>query len=214
MIALDTSTDGGTATATSLTFAHTCSGNNRILFVAVSNNTSDNTDYVTGVTYGGVSMTQVESFHSPGLGGHELYALLNPATGANNVVISASGSVALYGVASSYTGVKQEGQPDAENSATSDPVTTLSASVTTTETGSWLVSSAGHKAGVSSTISAHTNTTARQVNNYVAIGDSNAIQTVGSVSQAWNQTENSGLTVIVASIAPAPDEGGFIYMSV
>lgn len=213
-ISHDTSTDGGTATATSLTFAHTCSGGNRFLTVAVSNNTADNTDYITGVTYGGVSMTQINSFRSPGQGGHELYGLIAPATGSNNVVISASSSVPLYGAAASYNGVLQTGQPEANNGTASDPTTSVTVNTTTLTADAWMVSSAGRKAGSSDTISAGTNTTARQVNAYVAIGDSNAGQGApGSKGQTWNISGSTGLAVITAALAPAPVGGNPIFFS-
>jgi len=209
MIALDTSTNGGNATATSLTFSHTCSGSNRILHVAVATPTADNTDYVTGVTYGGIAMTRVDTFRSPGLGGAYLYELVNPALGANNVVISASGSVPIYGASLSHTGALQTGQPDDDNGNAADPVANLTVSVTTVASNVWLVSMAARKTGSSDTLSASTNTTARQVNAFVAIGDSNAKQNPpGSFGQTWALSGANGLAVIVVSIKPAPETGG------
>ncbi len=206
MIAYDASATSST-TGTSLTFAHTCSGANRILFVAVTTNTADNVDYITGVTYNGVAMTQVDSFRSQGLGGHELYMLVNPASGANNVVVSASGSVAIYAAASSYTGALQTGQPNTNNGNASDPATTSTVSVTTTVDNCWLISSAGTKAGAGATASASTGTVTRQANGYVSIGDSNGVRaTAGSHGQTWMPSASTGIAVIVAAIAPAAGE--------
>jgi hypothetical protein len=56
-IAVDATSQDHSATATSLTFSHTCSGSNRILFVGIVGDIT--TDTVTGVTYAGVSMTLV-----------------------------------------------------------------------------------------------------------------------------------------------------------
>jgi hypothetical protein len=201
----DTSTSSST-TGTSLTFAHTCSGGLRVLFVAVDTNTADNTDYVTGVTYAGVAMTRVDTFHSQGLGGTYFYMLVNPTLGANNVVISTSGSVAIYGTSASYMGMRQTGQPNVANGNALDPVSTLSVSVTTTKNDCWLISCVGKKNGSGATLSAGTGTTSRQILSFSGIGDSNGTKTpAGSYSQAWNIDSATGLAVIVVAIEAEPD---------
>lgn len=102
-IALDTSVNGGTASATSLTFAHTCTGTNLMLFVAVQSDS----DGITGVTYNGVPMSRVtKNTTGNSTGILYIYSLFNPTTGANNVIISASSSMGLKGMAISYTGVR------------------------------------------------------------------------------------------------------------
>lgn len=212
-ISYDTSTDGGTTTGTSHSFNHTCSGNNRDLYVAVDTQTADNTDYVTGVTYNTVAMTRVDEFRSPGQGGSYLYRLLNPASGTNAVAISTSGSVAIHAVAASYKGVLQSAL-DTSGGNASDPNTTLTVNVTTTTDNCWLISSVGEKNGSSAVASAGTNTTARKVGTYVSIGDSNGAQTpAGSHGQTWNLDGATGLAVHVVAIKPAPEEAvqGFTY---
>lgn len=208
-ISFDTSTSGGNATATSLTFSHTTgTGVSRYLVVGAVTNEADSTDYFTGVTYAAVAMTRLGTFQSPGSGGLVCYGLANPTTGANNVVISLSGSKTVYGASSSFFGVRSA-QPDAANSNASDPVSSLTVSVTTVINRAWLVSVAGKKAGSASVISASTNVTSRQVNTYIAIGDSNAAQTPpGSFGQTWALDVASGLAVITVSLAPA-SSGGF-----
>lgn len=124
-IAFDAATDGGNngGTTTSLTFAHTCTGADRLLVVCVVGDTV--TDDVTGVTYNGVSMTLVLT-NAPGSIFNRflyLFYLVAPATGSNNVVISASSNHYLLGGAASYTGVNATGQPDnsAKQDTTADP---------------------------------------------------------------------------------------------
>lgn len=96
----------------SLTFSHTCSGSNRYLVVFVGDVAGDT---VTGVTYNAVAMTQlVKISRNPNSGSLELYAygLANPSTGANNVVVSRSGSTNWISAASiSYTGASQTTSP-------------------------------------------------------------------------------------------------------
>ena len=87
------------------TFAHINTGSDLVLFVGVLCSSGDD---ITGVTYNGVAMTQLVKVDSsiPGRFRY-IYGLLNPATGSNNVVVSASGSTSLISIASSYTGVDQ-----------------------------------------------------------------------------------------------------------
>lgn len=115
-IARDTSTDGGlTNPGTSHTFSHTCTGTNLVLIVSVF---SASTDIVTGVTYAGTPMSLVGKCGDGGSPdtndrwGYQ-FILVNPATGANNVVVSTSASDAIGAHAVSYTGATQSGQPDA-----------------------------------------------------------------------------------------------------
>ena len=98
-VVFDAATTAQTAFNVTLTWSHTTSGTDRALFVAVTANES-----ISGVTYNGVSMTAVETGET-----HiRLYALANPATGANNVVVTTSGGDgAIVAVAASYTGVDQ-----------------------------------------------------------------------------------------------------------
>lgn len=204
--ALDSSVSGASATpGSSLTWSHTCSGSDRILFVAAATNEADNTDYVTGVTYNGVAMTRVDTFRSPGQGGLVMYMLVNPATGANNVVVSLSASKNVYGASSSYTQAVQSGQPDSTNGNAADPTTSLTVNTTVVLPGSWLISAAARKAGSSDTISAGTNTTARTVNAYVAIGDSNGAVGTGAQGQTWELSGTNGLAVINVSVAAIAD---------
>jgi hypothetical protein len=95
-----TPTDQGAAT--SWTIAHTCTGENLALLVAVDETGSTT---CTGVTYNGVAMTSlVDSAY--GTGRHlYIFGLLNPATGTHNIVVSNSASTAGNVAAVSYTGV-------------------------------------------------------------------------------------------------------------
>ena len=99
------------AAASSNTFAHTvpATGARRALrvFVAAYNGGGGS---ISGVTYAGVSMTKVGATYgaiaSDGIA--EQYILTNPATGSNNVVITASGSLSeIMGIASGWEDVDQ-----------------------------------------------------------------------------------------------------------
>lgn len=87
-----------------MTVAHTCTGSNRAIVVAVGTNGN----VVTGVTYAGVSLTQVGSYSADGASnGITTWVLANPASGSNNVVVSTSASATIYCEICSYTGVNQ-----------------------------------------------------------------------------------------------------------
>jgi hypothetical protein len=106
-------TTGQDAFTDVLTFSHTTSGADRLLLVGV---TCVNAT-ISSVTYNGVGMTAVES----GGASIRLYALVAPATGANNVVVTLSTDEAVCAVAASYTGVDQTtGYNGVQSSATGD----------------------------------------------------------------------------------------------
>jgi len=141
-IAYDSSSSGYTASGSSLTFSHTCSGSNRILFVGVGPYSAGST--ITGVTYNGVSMTLIATSGASAVGGQHalMYYLINPTSGANNVVVSASSSIKIAAVSASYTGALQTGQPDS-SATNNDPgpgnVTTLTGSTTVASSACWTV---------------------------------------------------------------------------
>jgi hypothetical protein len=192
-IALDNSTDGGFAGATSLTYAHTTgSGTNRILFVAIL--TAGGIDTVTSVTYAGSSMTLVNKILS-GAGESYLFFLLAPTTGTNNVVITSSVSITIESGCVSYSGAAQV-TPEASNTNTGNAVTTLTTTVTTISDNDWTVLSAaantdGFAAGAGSTL--------RKTSNGYAIFDSNGVITPpGSKSMTFTSVLGNDAGVIAA----------------
>lgn len=102
-IAFDASSSAKTDGNTSLTFSHTCSGSDRVLIVAlcVQNSASSVT-----ATYNGTSMTAAANDSGAWVSTY-MFRLIAPSTGANNVVISWTGSDAAIGLATSWTGVDQ-----------------------------------------------------------------------------------------------------------
>ena len=122
---------------TTSTWSHTCTGSDRILFVGVTVGTGMT---VSGVTYNGVSMTQVATLALGGavFNNGYIFRLVAPATGANNIVVTASADTFIYAAATSYTGVDQTTPIDVSgtNSTTG---TSLGLSLTTTKDNDWLV---------------------------------------------------------------------------
>ena len=97
-----------TSLASSKTVSHTCTGSDRLLLVTVM--LEVNSRSVSGITYNGVALTKLgDVTFSPGpdMRG-EIWYLVAPATGANNVVISIAGGTATFsGGIHSFTGVDQ-----------------------------------------------------------------------------------------------------------
>lgn len=138
-ITFDAATDGGNTTATSLTFSHTVTNAhaNLYLVVGVVGDLTSGADDITTVKYAGVSMTQIAKVTTGGSARNiYLYNLIAPATGANNVVISFTGSHYIAGISASYYNVGQNSQPDVSTTGFVNSGT-FSLSVTTTIDNDW-----------------------------------------------------------------------------
>ena len=207
-IAFDAATDGGFVSGTSRTFTHTCTGSNRLLFVQVLINT--NSDLITGVTYAGTPMTLVTT-HAPNVNRRiYLYRLVAPATGANNVVISASSSTAIGGNAASYTGVAQSGTIIDVFTSLNDTTSPIDTTLTTTIDNVWCILLT--TMDTTTAFSASTNATLRVSNSgYVdgRIFDSNAAVTpAGSFTMTVTNGTMTTAGTIMAAFAPVGGGGG------
>jgi len=196
-IAFDSSAGSFQGSTITLTYSHTCTGSNLILLVSVSTVTTN----ITGVTYNGVSMTQITTVSNTAK--NYLFYLIAPTTGTNNVVVSAGGSTLIMSSSSSYTGALQSSQPDAFL-ATASNTETLSV----VNSGCWIVSSSAHNNGGGVTFSAGSGFTLR--NQQISSGDGNAIQDTNGVVSTGNNTVSintsfsTAPTIIGASIKVAP----------
>ena len=202
-LAFDATAQGSTLPGDSITFSHTCTGANRILLVGVATN-GDTSDVITGVTYNGVSMTRAATV--VGGAGHRvyLYYLIAPATGAHDVVVSASDSAhSLRAISASYTGAAQSGQPDASNTNTANPGTSITTTVTTVADNCWTVSFLSDNAANDLVPSTGVGAERATLSNVSSLGDSNAdITPAGSNSHTWTFAEQQ-VGSIQVSIAPS-----------
>ena len=202
-IALDVATNGGSATATSHSYSHTCTGSNLILFVGV-NFYNAGTDDITGVTYNSVAMTQIaKQTNASGSGQISyLYYLINPSTGANTVAITKTSSATIRSVSVSYTGANDIAQPDASGTNTSNASLAISKAVTTIADNCWMVSFTFNDANQCLASTGTTNRNSAGV--YMAIGDSGGVITpAASYSMAWTLASGTAnWTIVNASFAP------------
>lgn len=191
----------GGSSGTSKTFSYTVgSGSDRMLFV----NVHTDSNVVTGVTYNGVAMTKVLGFATDFY--NTIWALVAPATGANNVVITCSSSVNIIPMAISYSGCDQN-TPTITNSGTTAS-STITVNVTTTADNSWLMGFQRKNAG--GAVTAGANTTIRQDDTTYGFTtcDSNGPQTpTGSYGQSLTYSATKWLGVV--AFAPVASGGGF-----
>lgn len=127
------STEG--VNVTSKTWSHTCSGSKRALIVGIGGRDTTAADMViTGITYAGVAMTKIRSdavtvdtsFRT------ELWYLIAPATGANDVVVTfagtanfiGGGSVSLTNVPQSSSAIDASDGNTGISSSSADSITT------------------------------------------------------------------------------------------
>lgn len=199
-IAYDNASHSAFLNGTSNNLSHTTSGSDRLLCVYVYATTNN----ITGASYNGVSMTQVDNQLMTGAAAGQyiyMYFLLNPASGANNVTVTSSSGMAGYISAVSYTGVAQSGQPDASNKQATSPTTSLTTSVTTTADNCWLM---GY-AYMGNTMSAGTGTTLRggSVAGILQAMDSNSATTPAGSDSLITTQASSFAGHVIASFAPA-----------
>jgi hypothetical protein len=206
-LAYDNSTDGAGA----LTFSHTTSGSNRILFVACAGQ-SNNTDSVTAVTYNSVSMTFVGKVQVPSSRYLYLYVLVNPASGSHSVVVTINtGSVLTLGAAISYTGAGQGTQPDNSTTNTASSSSSITTSLTTVASNCWTVCVFGNQGISSMSGSGITNirVTGSGTNGSYGIADSNSAVS-GSTSLGFT-VSSTNIGMAMASFAPpAPVNARFL----
>jgi hypothetical protein len=182
---------------TSVTWLHTCTGADGILFVACFGN-NGGAGNISGATYNGVAMTQIgAAVQVPADRWLYLFYLIAPATGAHSVVVSASASIALAGLSASYTGAKQTGQPDANSSSTTIAATSFTLSQTTVAYGCWVV--AFFKAG--STPSAGSGLTSRAAAFGMILGDNAMAVAAGATVNETATAASTPWAGIIASVA-------------
>jgi len=201
-IALDSANAGASfgTLGTSKTYAHTCTGDNLILFVSFVI-TQQNTDTLTSITYAGVEMTIVGKVQTEGVDDRwiYLYYLIGPATGANNIVLTTSGDTTGVSNAVSYTGARQSGVPDANSTAVSDG-TSLTGNITTTVDNCWVTGAIRGSGG--NLIAAAGSTLRGTASGFSKMIDSNgAITPAGATSLGFTCSTNPN-GMVIASFAP------------
>lgn len=185
---------------TTATLSHTTSGANRLLLVAVHQSTVAS-DGVSSVTYNGVSMTKIGSTVTieSSVAYLSLWYLLAPATGANNIVVTKTSGYNTSIASVSYTGVKQSGQPEVNNTNTGSG-TAPTCSMTPLTNNAMLVMSVGGN-GTGGVATESSNWT-RRANNFTkgSMGEK-SVATPASTTQTVTFSGSQNWGVIQISIA-------------
>lgn len=197
-IARDATSFDWWTTWTSHTLSHTCSGADRGIHVTLY--LSSASDLVTNVTYAGVTMTRLWTQTNGTSETQYSYYLINPASGANNIVVTTSSSATVIMQNVSYTWTDQVTNPTVVSlSGFVSWVTTLSTNVTTTVDNSWL--SGVFRSWANQTAIAWT-TLLAWVNATLQVGDSNWPKTpTGSYSLGVTFSTSFWAQIVIA-IAP------------
>lgn len=200
-IAFDAASGGFENPNTSLTFSHTCTGSDLVLFVGVTCSLNDNV--VTGVTYNGDAMTLVRK-NTPNGTTRWLYLwkLISPDTGTHDVVVSSSENTFIGATSASYTGCDQTTNPEA-SADDSTTGTGDTSTITTLTDNAWAGMVASAESG---TIAAGASTTKRDDDTIAITGifDSNgAVTPAGNRSLAYTCGSSFDIHSIIYSIKPA-----------
>lgn len=212
-VAFDATSHSSTASDTStLSWAHTCTGSDRLLVVIVTlANTSART--VSSVTYNGVGLTFSHGVSAGDVANlrSELWYVIAPATGSNTIAITASGDCeVLAGGGVSVTGAHQV-TPLADTDSGSSTGAT-SASLTLTSAADGLVVD-----GLCSYANANFTVGADQTERWnaesgVSPGEGFTIDYAGStepgaasVTMSWTLANNRPYAHVAAAIAAAID---------
>lgn len=186
---------------TSNTFSHTVTGSDTILFVIIGTYNSTGGGKISGVTYNGTSMTRYGG-EQPQQTNQQVsvYYLLNPSTGANNIVASFASQTYSWISAASYTGVSQTGFPDNQVDDTGMG-TSISSTLTPVASDTWLVmlvmSNRAKSAGTGATLRGVSSS-----GQGTAIADSNGTVS-GATTIALTQSPFDSWSYRTFSLAPA-----------
>jgi len=141
-IALDAASESGyESSVSSISWSHTCTGANGLLVVGVGHN--DFSDTVDNITYNSDAVTAIRAEKAGISTRSSIHYRLAPDTGGSyTIVVTFTGTITNGGAgATSYTGVAQTGQPDADNGTVAGGTNTgISTTVTTEADNCWVVS--------------------------------------------------------------------------
>ena len=146
-VAVDDSSDGGMSSGSSMTLSHSTSGDNRLMLVSVA--TDPHGESVASITYNGVNLTLVGTEDAGDHSRVEIWSLVAPDTGSNDVVVTMTGNDhhgVVVGVMT-FTDVDQSTPLENFSSASGSSST---ASTTVTSTSDALVFGVVHSHGATS----------------------------------------------------------------
>lgn len=188
------STGSSDPESSTLTWSHTCTGDNRLLVVTVGESRNVT---VTGVTYNGVALTKAKELDGGG-GGNDyasIWYLIAPDTGTNDIVVTYSGSITVPRAGgASFTNALQTAVLGATNSV-GGTAQNKSLALTTTEDGSVIIECIGALGGI------HTPTAGQTVINTDGNNRIGGYEIVGAAqeyTQTWDSTSSNIYSMVNA----------------
>ena len=211
-VAFDAASNSGYQTAQSTySWSHTCTGSDRFLTVGVSMLSVAGSS-VSSITYNGVALSLIRARASAaGAIRAELWGLINPASGANTIVVTLSAALDSIGNAVSFSGVNQTLAYEAANDASATNVGAADATVdiTTVANNDWGVDVV---ATTDTAITVGAGQTSR--GNVTGTLGSGAMSTegpktpAGSVTMSWTDVGAAATwTIVSAAVRPTSATG-------
>lgn len=200
MITLDTTTNGLADDVTSLTFSITVSASANKLIVHVA--AWGGGRVITGVTFNGVALTQAVQHDNAGVtNSASVWYLDAPASGAHDVVVTATSNAFIRAAAVSLIGAKTGGADATAGGSYSSATNGKTTSITTTVANCWLFDAITDQNNAMTA-------TSPQVDNFDA-GDTTSRGSyktdvsAGSNSMDWTWTGTDEGVHAIAAFAPA-----------
>lgn len=211
-IAFDAAASVGSNTGTPFTWSHTCTGSNLVLLVAVSLRGQTT---VSSISYNGVALSKLDSDTTGTTGSDarsELWALVNPATGAHTVSVALSGSDRAAGVSVSLTGASQTGGAATFGTAAKANGTgTTPSVVATSAAGELVIDALGlYIAGANPTLTVDGSQTENAQDRSTNGGGSNvkggSSREAGaaSVTMSWSNADSRAWAIVAVGVKPVP----------
>ena len=209
-ITYDTTSTGMNATdPTSLTWSHTTTtASDRVLIVGTSteSDTGGHTaQTVSGITYAGAALTKVRTDYITD-NGTELWYKIAPATGANDIVVTMTGTVdGLFGAGLTFSGVDQT-TPIDNHAGTTTTGTSISQALTTNVADAMIVNIMQHY-NSSAVLTPDANQTQRfntpTTGDNDQAGGTRLVTTATSYTTSWTADISDGMTLSVLSLKPS-----------
>jgi len=199
-----TASRGPASESTTMTFSHDSNGDFLVVCVQWFRPRT-----ISSVTYKGVAMTQ--AVYSANTYDSAIYYLASPATGANNVVVTLSGTSGITGSAISLSGVDASPLGATANAYTAS-TNAPSLSVTTTQANSIIIDS--FYRNNANTMTAGAGQTEFQDNTDLVYGTEGGgasyemATTTGSYAMSWSWTTATAVSHAVAEFKAAAGGGG------
>jgi len=205
-IAYDAAITSTAVNSTSCTYALTTSGSDRAL---IEGHNTQGGDLTTGVTYNSAALTFETKSNGDGApagwyGYNYVYWKTAPSTGANNVVISASGSGWMRGGATNFTGCDQT-DPVENIGVTNATSTQCRVTITVGESNCWLWIWNMYDNASPATVTEFNCTVRSEVDARVC--DSTTTVSTGSNTAGADNTSSQRATTFCASIRPPSASG-------